>query len=79
MSVIPNNLAIPVPYTLKMLGNGNFIAKWHPAVPTPGFPEIVTGESRTSGITALERLVEQLIEKGIIPPKPDNSSVEETE
>lgn len=62
----PKTLTIPVPYTLTMKGNGNFVAKWEPPVPTPGLPSVVVGESRSSGIRALERLYEALKDKGVI-------------
>lgn len=59
-------LTLPVPYTLTMNGNGDFVAKWEPQIPTKGLPLFVTGQSRSSGIKALERLHEALKESGVI-------------
>lgn len=63
---IPDNLAFPVPYTLQMQGNGEFVATWEPVVPTPGLPDMVRAFSQSSGITALERLREQLVAAGVL-------------
>lgn len=59
-------LTLPVPYTLIMTGNGSFIAKWQPVVPSHDLPTMVEARSGTSGMKALERLYGELIAKGVI-------------
>lgn len=62
----PKTLSLPVGYTLISQPDGSFIAVWQPAVPTKDLPTKVRTTSRTSGIHALERLYDELIEKGVV-------------
>jgi hypothetical protein len=59
-------LSLPVPYTLALRGNGDWIAKWEPAVPSEGLPEKVTESSRSSAVRAVSRLRNTLIGAGVI-------------
>lgn len=59
-------LKCPVPFTLQMFGNGNYLAKWETAVKSEGLPEVVTGTSRTSALNAMVRLWSNLYEAGVL-------------
>lgn len=59
-------LTLPVPYTLKSLGNATWIAEWNPAIKSDGLPDIVIGRSRTSPLNAVRRLRDALVEAGVI-------------